>query len=136
MNTAINKSIVTLYNLEVIQHGDMALLKTLLSPNFINHSAMPGMPAGMDGLIYFFSEILHAAFSDLRVEIKDMLAEGNSVATRKEITGKHTGELMGIPATGKQITIKVIDILTLKDGMISAHSGENNFAGVIQSLQE
>ncbi|WP_207534494.1 ester cyclase [Desertivirga arenae] len=56
-----------------------------------------------------------------------MLAEGDKVVSRKEISATHTGELMGIPATGKTITLKVIDILALENGKICDHWGENNF---------
>ena len=134
MSTDVNKAIVTRYNKEVIQGCDMELLRDLVSPDFINHSGVPGMPEGVDGLIYFFTQILHGSFSNINVEINDMLAEGNKVVTRKEITGTHTGTLMGIPATGKNITLKVIDILSVENGKISDHWGENNFTSVLQGL--
>jgi predicted ester cyclase len=135
MNTEANKSIVTRYNKEVIEGGKMELLKEMVSHAFVNHSGVPGMPEGVDGLVYFFTGILHSAFSGIQVEIKEMIAEGSKVATRKEITGTHSGELMGMPASGKQVTIKVIDILIIKDGQITDHWGENNFFGVLHSLQ-
>ncbi len=136
MNTETNKAIVTRYNKEVIQGCDMELLKSLVRPDFINHSGVPGLPGGVDGLVYFFKEILHHAFSDIIVDIKEMLAQGDKVVTRKEITGTHTGTLMGIPATGRAVTLKVIDILAIKEGKISDHWGENNFIGVLQRLSQ
>lgn len=136
MNTEENKAIVVRYNKEVIQGCNMELMNNLVTPNFINHSAPPGMPEGVDGMIYFFTEILHGSFSNIEVEIQDMLAEDSKVVTRKEITATHTRELMGIPPTGKTITLKVIDILAVEDGKISAHWGENNFVGVLQSLAQ
>src|ERR1700759_4229332 len=105
MNTEINKAIVTRYNKRVIEGCDMELLKEMVSPDFVNHSAIPGMPLGTDGLVYFFTGILHSAFSEINVAIKDMVADESKVATRKEITGIHTAELMGIAATGKKVTI-------------------------------
>ncbi|MBS7562910.1 ester cyclase [Mucilaginibacter sp. Bleaf8] len=135
MSTEANKSLITRYNKEVIEGGNMELLKEMVSPDFVNHSGVPGMPEGVDGLIYFFTGILHGAFSDIKVEIKDMFAEDNKVATRKEITAIHTMELMGIPASQKHVIIKVIDILAVNDGKITDHWGENNFFTVLQSLQ-
>lgn len=136
MNEEANKAIVMRYNKEVIEGGNMELLKGLVSPYFVNHSGAPGMPEGVDGLIYFFTQVLHRSFSDIKVEIKEMLAEGNKVATRKEITATHTGQLMGIPPTGKAVTLKVIDILAVEHGRISDHWGENNFISVLQSLSQ
>jgi predicted ester cyclase len=134
MNTEANKSIVTRYNREVIQGCNMELLKEMVSSDFKNHSALPGMPEGVEGLIYFFTGILHGAFTNIKVEVKDMLAEGEKVTTRKEITGTHTGELMGIPPSSKQVTIKVIDILAVHDGKVTDHWSENNFSAVLQNL--
>jgi predicted SnoaL-like aldol condensation-catalyzing enzyme len=78
MNVAQNKALVVRYNKEVIETGDVELLKQLVTADFINHSALEGMSAGIDGLIYFFTGILHAAFTDLRVDIQDMIAEGDN----------------------------------------------------------
>jgi predicted ester cyclase len=135
MSIEQNKSLVVRYNKEVIETGNLELLKELATPDFINHSALEGMSAGIDGLIYFFTGILHTAFPGLKVNILDMIAEGDKVTTRKSITGTHHGAIFGIPATGRQVEIKVIDILTIENSKIKEHWGENNFASVIQSLQ-
>lgn len=134
MSKEENKALVTRYNKVAIEACDMELLKDLMAPDFINHSGVPDMPEKLEGMTYFFTKILHASFSYIQVEIKDMVAEENKVVTRKEITGTHTGTLMGIPATGRVVTIKVIDILTIENGKISGHWGENNFSMVVQRL--
>lgn len=136
MNAESKKAIVTRYNKEAIEGCDLELLKDLVSPDFVNHSAVPGMPEGVDGLVYFFKQILHESFSNITVDVKEMLAEGDKVVTRKEITGTHTSALMGIPAIGRVVTMKIIDILAIKEGKISDHWGENNFIGVLQSLSQ
>ncbi|MDR3679516.1 MAG: ester cyclase [Flavipsychrobacter sp.] len=135
MSLAQNKSLVVKYNKEVIETDNMVLLQEMVATDFINHSALEGMSPGIDGLIYFFTDIMHSAFSSLKVDVQDMIAEDNKVTTRKVITGIHQKPLFGIPATGKQVTIKVIDILTIENNKIKEHWGENNFAAVIQSLQ-
>lgn len=134
MNSQQNKDLITRYNADVIEGGDMEAFKGMTGPNFINRSASEGMPAGPEGMIYFFSQILRPAFPDLTVQILDMVAEGNKVATRKTITGSHQGELMGIAPTGKTVTISLIDIFTIEDGLLLEHWGENNLPSVIQAL--
>lgn len=134
MNSDQNKALITRYNTEVIEGGNMETFKALASPAFMNHSASEGMPSGPEGMIYFFTQILRPAFPDLTVQILDMIAEGNKVATRKTITGSHQGELMGIAPTGKTVTISLIDIFTLGDGLLLEHWGENSFPMVIQAL--
>lgn len=134
MTTEQNKELVQRYNKEVIEAGNMEALHELAIPGFINHSALAGMDNGLGGMEYFFTNILHAAFSDIKVTVLDMIAEGNKVTTRKAITGTHTATLLEIPATGKSITLSVIDIISVEDGKLTAHWGENNFMAVVQSL--
>jgi len=134
MDTTANKALVTRYNLEVIEKGNTDLLQEILTPDFINHSAMKGMPADVSGMVYFFSSILHPAFPDLKVTTLEMIAEGDKVVTRKLLKGTHQGNLAGIAPTGKPVTISVIDILQIEEDKIKAHWGENNFAAVMQAL--
>ncbi len=44
----------------------------------------------------------HTAWPDIHYTIVDLLAEGDQVVIRWKVCGTHTGELPGIPATGKQ----------------------------------
>jgi predicted ester cyclase len=130
-----NKALLVSYNNEVIEKGNMDFFRQIAAPDFLNHSAPKGMPASIDGIIYFFTDILHAAFTDIQVEVLDMIAENDKVATRKIITGTHTGALFGIAPTGKKITIKVIDVFTVSGGKLKEHWGENNFGAVVELLK-
>jgi predicted ester cyclase len=136
MSTEQNKELIKQYNEQVIAQGDMEWFMNHSSPEFINHSAQEGMPKGREGMIYFFTQVLHTSFSNVQVAVKDMVASENKVATRKEITGVHSGKLMDIAPTGRPIAISVMDIMVLKDGKITDHWGETNFAAVLQSLQQ
>ena len=50
------------------------------------------------------------AFPDNHFTIEDMIAEGDMVAVRYTITGTHKGEMMGIPATNKKVTLMALEI--------------------------
>ena len=60
---------------------------------------------GKDGLRQFLTTYL-AAFPDGKITVDDQIADGDFVATRWTGTGTNTGELMGIPASGRQVTVK------------------------------
>lgn len=135
MSVEQNKSLVLKYNKEVIENCNMEIFKEITTPDFINHSAAEGIAGDREGMIHFFSGILHQAFPGLKVNILDSIAEGDKVTTRKIITGTHQGMLLGIPATGKNVRISIIDILTIENGKVKEHWGENNFLAVIQSLK-
>ena len=60
--------------------------------------------------------MVRSAFPDMQATIEDMIAEGDKVAVRYTGTGTHKGELMGIPATGKQIAVTGIEIIRIAGG--------------------
>jgi predicted ester cyclase len=129
-----NKGVVRQFNRDCIEEGKPAAFAELLADHVVNHSARPGSPNGPESFNYFLNEILRKGFPDLRVEIFEQIAERDLVATRKMITGTHTGELFGKPPTGKQVEIHVIDIIRLDDGKYAEHWGQSNFAEVLAGL--
>jgi predicted ester cyclase len=103
MSTETNKEAVRRFNLEVIQGGDRTAFEALMQLDFVNRSAPPGGTSGAEGMWNTFQNVLRPALSDFKVTILDQVAEGDKVATRKTISGIHTGVLMGIPATGRPV---------------------------------
>jgi steroid delta-isomerase-like uncharacterized protein len=59
-----------------------------------------------------------AATSDLRLDIHETFGHENQLAARYTVTGTHTGELMGIPPTGREISITGITIMHFEDGKV------------------
>ncbi len=59
------------------------------------------------------------AFPDLHHEIVDMVAEGDKVAVRLNVTGTHKGEFQGIPPTGKELSLDEMGLITIIDGKIT-----------------
>ena len=132
--TEQNKAIVVRFNKEFIEQGNINSFNELISDSVINHSAPPGSSTGPDGMMYFLQHILRKGFSDIKVEIFEQVAEKDLVTSRKKITGTHTGEIMGIPVSNKNVTINVIDIIRLKDGKYEEHWGASNFSDVIAEI--
>ena len=64
----------------------------------------------------------------------EMLAEGDKVAYRLTVTGTHTGEFMGIPATGKRITLTETHIDHVANGKIVRHDGDWDQMGMMRQL--
>ena len=63
-----------------------------------------------------------------------MVAEGDKVATRKTFHGTHQGEFMGIPPTGQQVSIGLIDIVRIVDGKVVEHWSIGDNLGMMQQL--
>lgn len=120
MSTEQNKAVVRRFNQEVIEGRNLSVVEELFAPGFINHSAKEGFSSGVDSMTGFLA-LFWKAFTDLRVDIEDQLAEGDRVCSRKTIRGKHTGTFLEMPATGKEIAIRVIDIVRLENGRYAEH---------------
>jgi len=129
------RSVVIRFNREVIEQGLAESLAALLAPDFVNHTAAPGMPSGPEGMRAMFEDILRPALPDLRVEIHDQIVEGDKVVTRKTLRGTHRGALLGVPATGRAIAIRVIDIVRVAGGRYAEHWGSNDLPAVLASLR-
>ncbi len=129
-----NKEVVRRFNIEVIQNGSEADFRALMAPDFVNHAAPQGMPNGPDSMWNTFQNILRPALSNLTVTIHDQIAEADRVTTRKTISGVHTGTLMGVPATGRDVAISVIDIVRVEDGRYAEHWGLNTLSNVLAAL--
>lgn len=59
-------------------------------------------------------------FPDIHFEVKEIIAEGNSVASRWTLTGTNTGEFRGKPATGKYVSVDGVSIDRIKDGQVTS----------------
>lgn len=94
---------------------------------------MPGMPSTVEGMVQMLPAF-RTAFSDMQVTVGEMIAEGNKVAYRLTGTGTHTGEFMGIPATGKRITFTETHIDQIANGKIVRHDGDWDQLGMLQQL--
>lgn len=130
------KAVVRRFNMEVIQEGNEATFHALMDPDFVNHAATPGAPNGPENMWNTFQNILRPALSGLTVNIHDQIAEGDKVTTRKTITGVHTGPLLGVPATGREVSIAVIDIVRVKEGRYAEHWGLNTLPMVLAELSK
>ena len=132
MSTEENKAIVRRFLEEGPSKGNLDIADELLSPDFTLHVPLPASQ-GIEGI----NEVIttcRAAFEHLNVTIEDMTAEGNKVAARFTARGIHTGNFMGLPATGKPITMTGIEIFRIKDGKIAELWGEANLLGLMQQL--
>ncbi len=135
MNSFALKNVVRRFNMEVIEAGNRASFDELMDPSFVNRSAPPGLPNGPESLWNTFENVLRPALSELCVEIHDQLCDGDKVATRKTISGTHSGELLGISPTGRAVTIEVMDIVRVNGGKYVEHWGVNTLAAVLTQLR-
>jgi steroid delta-isomerase-like uncharacterized protein len=128
-----NKTVVKRFVEEFQTSNDPAAFDELVADDFVNHAAMEGLPPGKAGVKVLF-DVFRSAFDGFRAEIHDQAAEDDKVWTRKSFYGTHTGDFMGIPATGKPIRIDVIDTVRVRHGRIVEHWGIVDQLGLMKQL--
>ena len=67
--------------------------------------------------------VLHLAFPDLKVEIEDLLAEGDRVAVRLKWRGTFLGPFWGRPPTGQPFEAHSFEIVRFAEGKAVEHWG-------------
>jgi steroid delta-isomerase-like uncharacterized protein len=77
---------------------------------------------------------MHAAFPDMHWVVEEMVAEGDKVFTRFTWTGTHRGPFLGVPATGKSVTVKGVVIDELAGGKMSRSRILMDSLGMMQQL--
>ncbi len=91
---------------------ELNALDELFAVDYVDHTqGYRGVSALKEQLSVF-----RQAFPDLHVNVDDMVAQGDRIATRTTVTGTHTGELMGLAATGRSIAVGAIDIARFENG--------------------
>jgi steroid delta-isomerase-like uncharacterized protein len=60
-----------------------------------------------------------AIFPDLEEDLQDIIASGDTVATRWVVTGSVQQEFMRIPASGQTIRVEGMNFHRLKDGRVT-----------------
>lgn len=115
-----------------VQDREQRTPAELCSPDFTAH--LPGAPP-LDFAAYEQREAMfRAGFSDIRHLIHDMVAEGDRVAFRMAIEMTHSGEFMGIPASGKRISGVAIGIMRVADSKIAEFWGSPDVMGLMQQI--
>jgi len=88
---------------EIWNKGNLRFADEILTSDFVNHT--PGLD--VQGIEAFKQYVMgfRTAFPDLHLSIDEQFGEGEKVASLWTATGTHKGEVMGIAATGNQITL-------------------------------
>ena len=117
---------------ELFEQGDLDAADRLIHPEFVNHEAPPDNPQGPEGLKETVSW-LRGLWGPMHADIEDELCEGDKVVARVTMHGRHVGEFLGKPPTGKEFAAEQIHIWRVMDGKVIEHWSVRDDLG--QALQ-
>ncbi len=132
MSLEENKQIVRRYQ-EVYNSNNLDGLDEIISLDVLTPKIMPDMPSGLEGAKAVHQKTL-AGMPDFKTEIQDLIAEGDRVVARVIMTGTHTGNFYGIPATGKRVEFTGVYIVRIENGKIVEHWGEEDSLSLLKQL--
>jgi len=121
-----NKAVARRFYEEVFNKQNLDFIDQVCTSDLIDHAPMPGQKPGPAGVKEMFSSF-KTAFPDMSINVEDMVSEGDVVVARFTGTATHKGELMGAPATNKQVTFHGIDWLKFRGDKVAEvwHQGDD-----------
>lgn len=125
-----NKDLVRRFMDEVWNQINPEAVDRFGAPDMIDHSGKGSGRGAVKQTVRFFA----SAFSDWFTTIEDLIAEGDRVVMRGVSSGTHRGVFMGIPPTGKQVTVSGIHIMRIVDNKIVEHWAQGDYLGTMQQL--
>jgi|SRR5215469_97150 len=128
-----NKAVIRQYLEEAWNQKNLGILDQLTGSNYARYISGQASPLDREGQKQRIASF-HQGLSDVHLTLEDLVAEGGKVVFRITLHGTHTGTLLGVPPTGRQVTISAIDIARLADGKIVEHWGQMDTFGLLQQL--
>ena len=116
---------------QMLNTHDPDLVDTFVATEYRNHNFL--VPDGREANRQFWSAFF-TALPDLTATMEDLVISGDRVVGRFVYRGTHRGEFMGIPASGRPVEMRSIDIWRVADGLFVEHWDELNTLEFFQQL--
>lgn len=115
--------------LEALNNGDYDEVGALVTEDFVDHGAPPGVPQGRAGYVAILRWV-HSVLK-IRYELHEIVAHGDLVAIRATAHGVHESDHMGFPATGRPYAMPTMHLYRSAGGLLAEHWGVRDELGVL-----
>jgi steroid delta-isomerase-like uncharacterized protein len=129
-----NKALIQRFVEEAFNKGNVDVANEVYASTFITHDSTIPEGRGSPKQVKQFVNTYLSAFPDGHTTVEDLISDGEKVAYRWTFRGTHQGELMGIPPTGKQVTITGITINRVSRGKVEEQWNNFDQVGMLQQL--
>lgn len=124
----VQRAVVDKIWLEGLNQGDLSIADDYLTADFQNHGSHDDSLRGPEAFKLTIRK-QRSGFSEISYEILDFLSQGDRACVRWIMRGKHTGEFLGVPPTGKTVEHHAILILRFEGDKVAERWGiVDNFA--------
>jgi len=128
-----NIAVVMRFMEEVINQGHLDAADEIVEEGFVELDPLPGQRQGREGLKEIIA-MMRTAFPDIHWVADETIACGDKVVSRFTWTGTHRGAFLGIPATGKNVSVKGVVIDRLSGGKMADSRILMDSLGMMQQL--
>ena len=101
---------------------DEEAAQVYIHPDFVDHEASPGVGGGPAGYLAT-ARYMQNAFSPAQWMPLQIFASGDRYAMVIDFSGVHSGDFMGIPATGRSVSVRHLHFFRVQDGQAIEHWG-------------
>ena len=132
MSIEQNKRVVERFY-EHLRAGTIGAATDIVTPDCVRHDPSGHQEPGPSG---FAARVKRtdAAFTDLNSVPDIVMAEGDKVAVRWTITGRHTGPYRGFPSTGREVTFSSVNIFRIENGRIAEIWNHRDDLSVLEQI--
>ena len=117
---------------EILNKGNIDMIDTHFASNYVNKTVSSTVN-GQAEAKEFFGAFL-TGFSDIDFVIDEIFGVDDRIVERWTFKGTHSGEFVGIPATGNKITLKGVSVARIVDGKIAEEIDYMDDLGFLQQL--
>ncbi len=128
-----NSAVVERFVEEVINQGRYEAADEFVALDFVELDPLPGQRQGREGLKEVIA-MMRSAFPDIHWVTEETIEQGEKVASRFTWTGTHRGTFLGIPATGRAVSVKGVVIDRIVDGQMTDSRILMDSLGLLQQL--
>ena len=128
-----NKNTVTEFIDALFTKGDLGAVDEYLAEDFVNHDPPSGVTADREGM-RAAGAMFRAAFPDWHSDLGLLIGEGDLVVEQFTASGTQRGEVMGVSATGRTVTLRGIQIFRVRNGRIVERWGRLDDLGLLSQL--
>jgi steroid delta-isomerase-like uncharacterized protein len=118
MSAEANRALIQRFYDEGWNANNLDVYDELVTEDFVDHQAIPGLPPGREGF-KMLNVMFRSAFPDVWVNVDGIVADDDKVACRWTSTGTHQGELFGIPPTGKEVRVTATVWYRVENGRLA-----------------
>lgn len=134
MSEELKAKIQSVYD-QAYNKGDMDVLDDIVASDYMRYHPPMKSVQGLDGYKKFIGDV-RGAYSGFAMTVEDIMLEGDKMAVRLVLSGKHVGQAptLQAPPTGKQVEMKCCSVIYWQNGKIATEYAYNDYLGLVQQF--